>query len=71
MRAGDAGPSELFLPLAYSGDEQLFYLDTGAGALGFAFICEPQPAADPHNKERLQVLLNADWPTNTLLQVLL
>lgn len=71
MRAGDARAAELFLPLAYSEEDYLFYLDTGTGALGFAFECEPQPGADPHNKERLQVLLNADWPTDTMLQVLL
>lgn len=71
MRAGDARAAAMFLPLAYSEDDYLFYLDAGTGALGFAFACEPQPGADPHNKERLQVLLNADWPTDTMLQVLL
>lgn len=70
-RLGDARAAELFLPAAYSEDDALFYLDRGNGALGFAFVCEPQPGADPHNQERLQVLLNADWPTDTMMQVLL
>ena len=70
-RMGDGRAAELFLPVAYSQEDYLFYLDRGTGALGFAFICEPAPGADPHNKERLQVLLNADWPTDTMMQVLL
>jgi conjugal transfer ATP-binding protein TraC len=57
----------LFSALAYDPDHQLFLL---AGSnIGFGFICRPLTGADPSVSARVNVLLNQDWPTETLLQV--
>lgn len=61
--------SALFPVLAYTANEGLFLLDDLS--LAFGFLCEPLPAADQGAAERLSVLLNQDWPKDTLLQVML
>jgi conjugal transfer ATP-binding protein TraC len=57
----------LFSALAYDPDHQLFLL--ADSSIGFGFICRPLTGADPSVSARVNVLLNQDWPTETLLQV--
>jgi conjugal transfer ATP-binding protein TraC len=57
----------LFSALAYDPDHQLFLL--ADASIGFGFICRPLTGADPSVSARVNVLLNQDWPTGTLLQV--
>ena len=59
----------LFPALAYSPEDRTFLLEDAS--LGFGFLCRPLAGADTAEAERLAVLLNHDWPTDTLLQVLL
>ena len=61
--------SALFPVLAYAAAEGLFLLDEAS--LAFGFLCEPLPAGDQGEADRLSVLLNQDWPRDTLLQVML
>jgi len=61
--------SDLFPVLAYAAAEGLFLLDDSS--LAFGFLCEPLPAGDQGEADRLSVLLNQDWPKDTLLQVML
>ncbi|WP_295587457.1 type IV secretion system protein TraC [uncultured Lamprocystis sp.] len=61
--------AELFPVLAYAPDRQLFFLDDRS--LGFGYVCEPLASADRAQADRLSVLLNLDWPPETLLQVVL
>ena len=57
----------LFSVLAYDHEQHLFLLaDT---SIGFGFICKPLIGADQSVAARVNVLLNQDWPTETLLQV--
>ena len=57
----------LFSALAYDHEQHLFLLaDT---SIGFGFICKPLIGADQSVAARVNVLLNQDWPTETLLQV--
>jgi conjugal transfer ATP-binding protein TraC len=55
--------------LAYAPEAGLFLLDEAS--LAFGFVCEPLAAGDQGEADRLSVLLNQDWPKDTLLQVLL
>ncbi|MBL1263502.1 type IV secretion system protein TraC [Candidatus Methylomicrobium oryzae] len=57
----------LFSALAYDPDHQLFLL--ADASIGFGFICRPLTGADPSVSARVNVLLNQDWPAETLLQV--
>ena len=57
----------LFSALAYDPDHRLFLL--ADSSIGFGFICRPLTGADPSVSSRVNVLLNQDWPTETLLQV--
>jgi conjugal transfer ATP-binding protein TraC len=57
----------LFSALAYDPDHLLFLL--ADASIGFGFICRPLTGADPSVSARVNVLLNQDWPTETLLQV--
>ncbi len=52
--------------LAFAPEEQLFLLEDQS--LAFAFVCDPLPGADDSVSERVNVLLNNDWPKDTLLQ---
>jgi conjugal transfer ATP-binding protein TraC len=61
--------AELFPVLAYAPDRQLFFLDDRS--LGFGYVCEPLASADRAQADRLSVLLNLDWPPETLVQVVL
>jgi conjugal transfer ATP-binding protein TraC len=61
--------AELFPVLAYAPDRHLFFLDDRS--LGFGYVCEPLAAADRAQADRLSVLLNLDWPAETLVQVAL
>lgn len=59
--------SDKLLPvLAYADDEQLFLLDDQS--IAFGFICDPLPGGDDSVADRVNVLLNNDWPKDTLLQ---
>ncbi|MBS4050663.1 MAG: type IV secretion system protein TraC [Methylomonas sp.] len=57
----------LFSTLAYDHEHHLFLL--ADSSIGFGFICRPLTGADPSVSARVNVLLNQDWPTETLLQV--
>jgi conjugal transfer ATP-binding protein TraC len=61
--------AELFPVLAYAPDQQLFILDDLS--LGFGFVCEPLASADRAQADRLSVLMNLDWPAETLVQIAL
>ena len=61
--------SALFSALAYDADSGLFQHDDDT--LGFGFLCLPLAGADDAYAERLSVLLNQDWPADTLMQVAL
>lgn len=45
----------------------LFYLDTNE--MGFGFMAEPLSGADDQTATRLNVLLNQDWPKDTVVSV--
>ncbi len=57
----------LFSALAYDPEHRLFLL--ADASIGFGFICCPLTGADASVSARVNVLLNQDWPTETLLQV--
>ncbi len=57
----------LFSALAYDPDQHVFLL--ADASIGFGFICQPLTGADASVSARVNVLLNQDWPTETLLQV--
>ena len=59
----------LLSPLFFNQEKSLFLLDDNA--LGFGFICEPIYVADDKVGERLNVLLNQDWPTDSVMQIAL
>jgi conjugal transfer ATP-binding protein TraC len=61
--------SALFSALAFDADSGLFQHDDDT--LGFGFLCLPLAGADDAYAERLSVLLNQDWPADTLMQVAL
>ena len=58
--------AEIFPAMAYNDQDQLFYLDPKS--LGFGFICEPLFSADDKTGDRINVLLNQDWPKDTIVQ---
>jgi conjugal transfer ATP-binding protein TraC len=59
--------SRLFSILAYDADDGLFLGEDRS--LGFGFLCQPLSGADPAVADRVNVLLNQEWPVDTLLQV--
>lgn len=59
--------SRLFPVLAYAEEEGLFLLEDRS--LGFGFLCEPLSGADPAVADRVNVLLNQEWPVDSLVQV--
>lgn len=61
-RAGD-----LFTPLAYMPDKHLFLCKDET--LGFGFMANPLTYADDTTAEKLNVLLNADYPVGSTLQM--
>lgn len=61
--------AELFPHLAYSQEDELYYLEPKS--LGFGFLAEPLYTADDKSGDRLNVLLNQDWPVNSMVQFIL
>jgi len=59
--------ADLFSALAYDDDHHLLLL--ADSSIGFGFICRPLTGADHSVSARVNVLLNQDWPTETMLQV--
>jgi len=59
--------ADLFSALAYDDEHHLLLL--ADSSIGFGFICRPLTGADHSVSARVNVLLNQDWPTETLLQV--
>lgn len=59
----------LFTPLAYESQRRLFILSDGY--VGFGFISNPLTGADETTAQKLNVLLNQDYPPNSFLQVML
>ncbi|TPQ27614.1 type IV secretion system protein TraC [Methylomonas koyamae] len=57
----------LFAVLAFDPDTNLFLGEDAS--LGFGFLCEPLFGNDPSIADRINVLLNQEWPIDTLLQV--
>ena len=68
-RAVRAPLAQLFRVLAEDPDQGLFLLDDRS--LGFGFICHPLSGVNSGLVDRLNVLLNQEWPVNTLIQCLL
>ncbi|MCK9172175.1 MAG: type IV secretion system protein TraC [Desulfuromonas thiophila] len=58
--------AELFPHLAFDEENLVFLLEPKS--LGFGFICEPLYAIDDSTGDRLNVLLNQDWPVNSVVQ---
>jgi len=61
--------SDLFRVLAEDPDQGLFLLDDKS--LGFGFLCQPLSGLSTGLFDRLNVLLNQEWPVDTLIQCLL
>ena len=59
--------SDLFDVLAYDPESALFLMEDRS--LGFGFRCLPLAGGDQSLADRLNVFLNGDWPTDTLLQI--
>lgn len=59
----------LFRVLAEDPDHGLFLLDDRS--LGFGFVCQPLSGLNTGLFDRLNVLLNQEWPVDTLIQCLL
>ena len=58
---------QLFSVLAYEYDQHLFLM--ADNSIGFGFVCRPMTGADTSVSARVNVLLNQDWPPDTLVQV--
>lgn len=61
--------SDLFTTLAYSEDDHLFI--NSDRTIGFMFDCSPLAGHDERAADRMNVLLNNDWPTDTVVQFIL
>ncbi len=57
---------ELFCTLAGDDEKKLFMTDDKS--LCFGFICLPLEGSDSKASDRINVLLNGDWPEDTLMQ---
>lgn len=58
--------SSRFPTLAYDPEDQIFLLDDYN--IGFGFVCQPLDGFDEKASDRINVLLNGDWPDDTLMQ---
>lgn len=65
-RFGGEKASELFSVLAYSDEDKIFLTDDQS--LCFGFMCYPLEGSDQRASDRINVLLNGDWPDDTLMQ---
>jgi len=61
--------SDLLMPLAYDREDGLFLLDDGH--LGAAFLCAPISGVDSTIENKLNALLNEDWPKDSFAQFIL
>lgn len=61
--------SSMFSVVAYEPTEKFFLCDDQS--IGFAFMCEPLASADEKLQERLNGLLNQEFPKNTIVQFFL
>ena len=61
--------SSLFRVLAEEPDQGIFLLDDRS--LGFGMVCQPLSGLSSGLFDRLNVLLNQEWPVDTLIQCLL
>ena len=69
LSAERASASSLFRVLAEDPDQGLFLLDDRS--LGFGYLCQPLSGISTGLFDRLNVLLNQEWPVDTLIQCLL
>lgn len=66
--------AELIPAVAYDPESKCFVLSSGdratpsSGGLGFIFCCQPLTGGDDALADRLGVLLNQDWPKETIIQ---
>ena len=58
---------QLFTPLAYSDEDQLYVLSDQH--LGFAFIAPPLTGADDSTASKFNTVLNQDYPADSMMQV--
>lgn len=58
--------SSLFSVIAYSNEDKVFLNDDNT--LGFGFLCNPLEGSDHKASDRINVLLNGNWPDDTLMQ---
>jgi len=58
--------ADLFPVLAFSDEDKLFLTDDQS--LCFGFLCYPLEGSDSRASDRINVLLNGDWPDDTLMQ---
>ncbi|SET25319.1 type IV secretion system protein TraC [Thorsellia anophelis] len=58
--------SQFLNVLAYNSSDKLFFLNDQY--LAFGFIAEPLSGAEQSTADRLNVLLNSDWPKDTIVQ---
>lgn len=61
--------ADLFPVLAYDAESHLFLCDDHT--LGFGYVCEPLAGADQAQADRVSMLINLDWPANTMIQIAL
>lgn len=69
LSADRARASSLFRVLAEEPEHGIFLLDDRS--LGFGFVCAPLSGIGAGLSDRLNVLLNQEWPVDTLIQCLL
>lgn len=61
--------ANLFPTLAYSPDDELFFMQDLS--IGFAFSCEPLPGGDDKVQDRVASFLNNEYPEGTMIQLVL
>lgn len=58
--------SDLLSVVAYDEESHLYFMSDQS--LGFGFMCNPLPGGDDSSADRINTLLNNDWPAGTMLQ---
>jgi conjugal transfer ATP-binding protein TraC len=61
--------SEILRPIAYDDDDCLFAMEDNY--LGFGFVTDPMPGADPKAHDRINNLLSQNFPNGTVIQIAL